>query len=262
MSPRPLLYAAAGAQVLNKVDLLPAEAAAELEAWFAEHCRAQAVIPVSALTGANTGAVLDWVLAQMPEGPSMYPKARVPRAGGRAGAGHARRAAGAATVQAAAERGAGSCVYALWPAVCATSQERLQRARTCCSRRRAQDYVAEAPERFFVSEIIRRHVFLLYRQELPYSVAVQVVDYKERRPPAKDFIDVSGGGGWGAGGGRWRLRAGLGEWAGGRGGLELLLLSGGCCLRAGLPPRLSRPDSVACPRSQPCCASPLLPAPP
>lgn len=54
-----------------------------------------------------------------------------------------------------------------------------------------QDYVAEASERFFVSEIIRRHVFLQYRQELPYCVAVDVVDYKERTPPAKDFVEVS-----------------------------------------------------------------------
>jgi GTP-binding protein Era len=52
-----------------------------------------------------------------------------------------------------------------------------------------QDSVAEAPERFFVSEIIRRQVFLQYRQEVPYGVAVEVVAYKER-PRAKDFIEA------------------------------------------------------------------------
>lgn len=71
-----------------------------------------------------------------------------------------------------------------------------------------QGYVAEAPERFFVSEIIRRNVFLQYQQEIPYSVAVEVVQYKERRPPAKDFVEASRGGwggGWGCG---WGLFSG------------------------------------------------------
>ena len=35
----------------------------------------------------------------------------------------------------------------------------------------AQDIVSEQPERFFVSEIIRKHIFLQYQQEVPYSVA-------------------------------------------------------------------------------------------
>lgn len=34
-----------------------------------------------------------------------------------------------------------------------------------------QDIVSELPERFFVSEIIRKHVFLQYMQEVPYNVA-------------------------------------------------------------------------------------------
>ena len=34
-----------------------------------------------------------------------------------------------------------------------------------------QDIVSESPERFFVSEIIRKHIFLQYQQEVPYSVA-------------------------------------------------------------------------------------------
>lgn len=31
--------------------------------------------------------------------------------------------------------------------------------------------MSEQPERFFVSEIIRKHIFLQYRQEVPYGVA-------------------------------------------------------------------------------------------
>jgi GTPase len=51
-----------------------------------------------------------------------------------------------------------------------------------------KDVIAEASERFFVSEIIRRQVFLQYREELPYQVAVQVAEFKERKPPAKTLI--------------------------------------------------------------------------
>jgi len=51
-----------------------------------------------------------------------------------------------------------------------------------------KDILAEASERFFVSEIIRKHVFLQYRQELPYQVTVQVTQFKQRPAPQKTFI--------------------------------------------------------------------------
>eukprot|EP00803_Ostreobium_quekettii_P007440 evm.model.scf_2245.5 EVM.evm.TU.scf_2245.5 scf_2245:24341-26459(-) len=50
-----------------------------------------------------------------------------------------------------------------------------------------KDAISEQPERFFVSEIIREKVFLQYRQEIPYSTQVHVVDFKERRH-GKDYI--------------------------------------------------------------------------
>lgn len=53
-----------------------------------------------------------------------------------------------------------------------------------------KDFVAEASERFFISEIIRRQIFLNYQQEIPYSVAVEVVGYKERKGGAKDFVEA------------------------------------------------------------------------
>lgn len=111
------------AVVLNKTDLVPPEEVEELTEWYRTHARAEVVLPISALEGANVEAVRDWVVSKMPEGPALYPKG----------------------------------------------------------------VVAEAPERFFVAEIIRRQVFLQYRQELPYSVAVQVVDFKERKS-GKDYI--------------------------------------------------------------------------
>jgi GTP-binding protein Era len=112
------------AVVLNKADLLAPDELEELVEWFASSCNAAAVIPAAAALGQGVGDVGRWVAAQLPEGPSMYPK----------------------------------------------------------------DVVAEASERFFVSEIVRRQVFLQYRQELPYSVAVEVVEFRERTPPAKHLI--------------------------------------------------------------------------
>jgi len=43
-----------------------------------------------------------------------------------------------------------------------------------------RDYVAQAPERFFVSEIIREKIFEQYDQEIPYGCQVNVVEFKER----------------------------------------------------------------------------------
>ena len=112
------------AVILNKCDLLPEGEVKRLEEWFKKECRAEVVIPASALDGMNVDKISEWVVKHLPEGPSLYPK----------------------------------------------------------------DVVAEASERFFVSEIIRRQVFLQYRQELPYHVAVQVVEFKERRAPAKSLV--------------------------------------------------------------------------
>ncbi|GAX81852.1 hypothetical protein CEUSTIGMA_g9280.t1 [Chlamydomonas eustigma] len=43
--------------------------------------------------------------------------------------------------------------------------------------------VSEQPERFFVAELIREQIFLLYSQEIPYSVQVHIKEFKERRQP-------------------------------------------------------------------------------
>lgn len=50
--------------------------------------------------------------------------------------------------------------------------------------------VSEQPERFFVSELVREKIFLLYSQEVPYSVQVQIKEFKERRNE-KDFISAA-----------------------------------------------------------------------
>jgi GTP-binding protein Era len=47
--------------------------------------------------------------------------------------------------------------------------------------------VTDRPQKFFVGEIIRQKVFELYGEEIPYSVAVLVEEYKERED-GKDYI--------------------------------------------------------------------------
>ncbi|MEX0680432.1 MAG: GTPase Era [Balneolales bacterium] len=42
-----------------------------------------------------------------------------------------------------------------------------------------KDEASDQPIRFFVSELIREQLFLIYRQEIPYSCAVNIVDYIE-----------------------------------------------------------------------------------
>ncbi len=42
------------------------------------------------------------------------------------------------------------------------------------------ELLSTQPQRFFVAELIREQVFLLYRHEVPYSTEVQVVEFVER----------------------------------------------------------------------------------
>jgi GTPase len=43
-----------------------------------------------------------------------------------------------------------------------------------------KDIVSEYPERFFVAEFIREVIFRKYREEIPYSTAVEIREFKER----------------------------------------------------------------------------------
>jgi GTPase len=43
-----------------------------------------------------------------------------------------------------------------------------------------KDIVSEYPERFFVAEFIREKLFEKYREEIPYSTAVEIREFKER----------------------------------------------------------------------------------
>lgn len=43
-----------------------------------------------------------------------------------------------------------------------------------------KEMISEQPVRFFVAEMIREQLFLLYHQEIPYSSTVSIVEYDER----------------------------------------------------------------------------------
>jgi GTP-binding protein Era len=51
------------------------------------------------------------------------------------------------------------------------------------------DAITDQPEKFFVAEIIREKIFEKYRDEIPYSTEVEVVEFKEREGK-KDFINA------------------------------------------------------------------------
>ena len=50
-----------------------------------------------------------------------------------------------------------------------------------------EEMISEHPERFFVAEMIREKVFLMLRQEVPYSTQVEIVGFEEQEDE-KDLI--------------------------------------------------------------------------
>ena len=62
-------------QVLNKVDLIPTREVDMLVSWTQAHSKADIVIPTAAKLGSGVADVMRWCSEQLPEGPSLYPKA-------------------------------------------------------------------------------------------------------------------------------------------------------------------------------------------
>ena len=52
------------------------------------------------------------------------------------------------------------------------------------------DMLSEQPQRFFVSELIRERILEQYHQEIPYSVEVNIIEFKERPKPIKLYISA------------------------------------------------------------------------
>ncbi len=53
-----------------------------------------------------------------------------------------------------------------------------------------EDYISDAPEKFYVSEIIREKIFEQYKEEIPYSTEVIIEEFKEQEG-RKDLIYAS-----------------------------------------------------------------------
>lgn len=53
-----------------------------------------------------------------------------------------------------------------------------------------KDQLSDRPERFFVSELIRENLFLLYHQEIPYSTEVAVTEFKESEKNGAPFVHI------------------------------------------------------------------------
>lgn len=53
-----------------------------------------------------------------------------------------------------------------------------------------KDQFSDKSERFFVSEIIREKILFLYKQEIPYSVEIEVTDFRESVVKGADFIHI------------------------------------------------------------------------
>lgn len=51
------------------------------------------------------------------------------------------------------------------------------------------DFVSDSSERFFVSELIREKIFEKFRQEIPYSTTVEIIEFREQ-VGKKDFISA------------------------------------------------------------------------
>src|SRR5690606_4612685 len=52
------------------------------------------------------------------------------------------------------------------------------------------DDLSDMPTKFFVSEIIREKIFLLFQEELPYHTAVLVQEFKEKQTLIKIRADI------------------------------------------------------------------------
>ncbi|MBT8232365.1 MAG: GTPase Era [Saprospiraceae bacterium] len=53
-----------------------------------------------------------------------------------------------------------------------------------------KDQISDRSERFFISEIVREKILMLYKQEIPYSAEVVVTEFKESVKNDKPFVRI------------------------------------------------------------------------
>ena len=172
------------------MDLLGAAEARALQGYMAEQPGVATVLPTSAVTGRGVEAVREWAVAQLPEGPTLYPK--VPGAGqlthcGQGGLRHALQLPWVFPTSPQLMKGLSHVMLGTFESSadlpCHREVRHAQRGlhisagSARCSAGNAfslvQDDVSEHPERFFVGEIIREKIFEQYREEVPYATMVR-----------------------------------------------------------------------------------------
>ena len=168
------------AVLLNKADLVPPSRLEELAAWYSEHCRAERVFVGSAL-GREPGSAAAPESSGGGEGGGEGGEEGGEEGGAAARTQRPPRAKTATDAEAAlAAADARIAELKAW------AVSKLPEGPTLYPK----DMVSEQPERFFVSEIIREKIFLLYGQEIPYACQVQIAEFKER-PGAKDYVNAT-----------------------------------------------------------------------
>ncbi len=135
-----------------------------------------AVIPISALQGRNLRAVEDWAVAQLPEGPSLYPKASAMLEASAPTLPKSRSPVPVAVARHVLATTA--CPSSSFPSVI------IKRSNCAWWGCAAQDVLSEHPERFFVAEIIREKIFQQYREEVPYCASVRLHRQPSLLPPS------------------------------------------------------------------------------
>lgn len=102
--------------VVNKIDQVHPNDLPEIVGQYKDALPFKEIVPVSALQGNNVNALIDKLVAALPQGPQYYP----------------------------------------------------------------DDQISDHPERFVVAEMIREKIFMLTRDEVPHSVAVDVTSIKRQ----------------------------------------------------------------------------------
>lgn len=111
--------------VLNKCDLIEQHLLGERIELVKEKLLSSEVIPISAVSGFNTGRLIDELKLLLPESPFLFDP----------------------------------------------------------------EEITDKPEKFFVAEIIRQKILEMFKEEIPYSVFVDIVEFKER-DNNKDYISA------------------------------------------------------------------------
>ena len=158
--------------VVNKIDKVhPNKLPAIVKQFEDGTVKLADVVPVSALNGNNVNALINKLVDQLPNGPQYYPSDQI--------SDHPERFVIAEMIR--------EKVFMLTRqevphsvAVDVMSVKRQDDEMPNGPQYYPSDQISDHPERFVIAEMIREKVFMLTRQEVPHSVAVDVMSVKRQ----------------------------------------------------------------------------------